>query len=322
MIIKFEQIINNLGIVLQTEAIWILYSLGFNEEDIGNRRVIREYVRLLKIYCEGRVNEINKAIVRERLREFIEEGGRTETAEWLERAQKIGDELKTFVMRELDIWLIQERKKKELENKSDDKDDGEEEIITSVYEHLAGTENELTKVDIQRILKLGFDKYEIIVDGFVREYKSIQEKVDKEVHRALYSHLTKRGIIRNPEEDDTDSQRTSEIEIIDQDEDEETSENNLSNNSGENIINTPTFGSSQNSDSNNSNFEDIELESDLSDIEILTVPIITMATEDQVRRILENALGFPNNALNAQLAPGRNLTGQKKTLMIGLDNLK
>ncbi|RGB21601.1 hypothetical protein C1646_678414, partial [Rhizophagus diaphanus] len=279
-----------------------------------------------------RVNEINKAIVRERLREFIEEGERTEIAEWLEKAQEIGvriteselstlwnmgydeeevfmegfirkfqeikDELKTVVMRELDIWLIQKRKKKESKNESDGEEDEEEETITSVYEHLAGTENELTKADIQRILKLGFDKYEIIVDGFVREYKSIQEKDDKEVHRALYSHLTKRGIIRNSEDDDTDSQRTSEIEIIDQDKDEETSENNLSNNSGENIINTPTFGSSQNSDLNNSNLEDIELESDLSDIEIPTVLIITMATVDQVMRIMENALGLPNNALN------------------------
>ncbi|RGB22276.1 hypothetical protein C1646_677957 [Rhizophagus diaphanus] len=121
---------------------------------------------------------------------------------FIEKFQEIKDELKTFVMRELDRWLIQERKKEKPKNESEDEE--EEKAITSVFEHLAGTENELTRTDIRRILKLGFDRYEIIVDGFVKEYKSIQEKDDKEVHKALYSHLTKRGIIRNLEEDDTD----------------------------------------------------------------------------------------------------------------------
>ncbi|RGB24023.1 hypothetical protein C1646_773660 [Rhizophagus diaphanus] len=210
--------------------------------------------------------------------------------------QEIKDELKMFVMRELDIWLFQEKKKKEPKDESDNKEDEKEKVVTSIYEHLSGTENELTKADIRRILELGFDRYEMIIDGFIREYKSIQEKDNKEVHRVLYSYLVKRGIIRSLEEDDTDEsspQRTPEIEIIDG-----ISEDNLSNNSEENIINTPTFGSSQNLDSNNSNLGDIELESDLSDIEIPTVPIITMATEDQVKRIMENVLGLPNNALN------------------------
>ncbi|RGB21427.1 hypothetical protein C1646_778055, partial [Rhizophagus diaphanus] len=335
---------------LQPEAIWILYSFGFNEEDIGNRRFIREYVRLLKTYCEGRVNEVSKAIVREQLRELIKEGRKTETAEWLERAQEIGvrvteselstlwnmgyneeevfmegfigkfqeikDELKTVVMKELDIWLIQERKKKEPKNESDDEKDEKEKEVTSMYERLSGTENELTKVDIRRILGLGFDQYEMIIDGFVREYKSIREKDDKEVHRVLYSYLVKRGIIRNLEEDDTDDtdesdlQRTPEIEIINPDEDKEISEENLSNNSEENVINTPTFGSGQNSDSNNSNLEDIELESDLSDTEVPITPIITMATIDQVGRLMENALRLPNNALNAPLAPGASVAGR------------
>ncbi|RGB23452.1 hypothetical protein C1646_774483 [Rhizophagus diaphanus] len=256
---------------------------------------------LLKIYCEGKVNEVNKTIVRERLREFIEEGGKTEVAEWLEKAQEIGmsyrkkfqeikDKLKTFVVKELDKWLVQGRKKKESKDESNNEEDEKEKVVTSMYERLSGTENELTKADIRRILELGFDQYEMIIDGFVREYKSIQEKDDKEVHRILYSYLVKRGIIRNLEEEDTDDtdesdlQRTPEIEIINPDEDEE--------------IN-----------SNNSNLGNIEIESDLSDteIQIPIIPIITMATIDQVMRVMENALGLPNNALNAPLANGEDV---------------
>ncbi|RGB21850.1 hypothetical protein C1646_777129, partial [Rhizophagus diaphanus] len=240
MIIKYRQIINNLNIELQPEAIWILYSFGFNEEDIGNRRFIREYVRLLKMYCEGRVNEVNKAIVRERLRELIEEGGKTEIAEWLEKAQEIGvrvteselstlwnmgyneeevfmegfigkfqeikDELKTFVMKELDRWLIQERKRKEPKDESDDEKDEKEEIVMSMYERLSGTENELTRADIRRILELGFDH-------------------------------------------------------------------------------------------------------DLSDTEVPITPIITMATEEQVRRLMERALGLPDNSLRNPLPAGTDIAG-------------
>ncbi|RGB21898.1 hypothetical protein C1646_678232, partial [Rhizophagus diaphanus] len=149
------------------------------------------------------------------------------TEGFIRKFQEIKNELKTFVMEELDKWLVQERKKGELKDESDNEEDEKEKVVTSMYEHLSKTENELTKTDIRRILELGFDRYEMIIDGFVRKYKSIKEKDDKEVHRVLYSYLIKRGIIRNLKEDDTDDtdesnlQTTPEIEIIDPDEDKE-----------------------------------------------------------------------------------------------------
>ena len=201
-------------------------------------------------------------------------------------------------MKELDLWLAKKRKKKESRNESSDEENETNEVVTTIYELLLGTENELTKTDINRILRLGFDQYEIVIDGFVREYKSVQEKSDKEVHKVLYSHLKERGLIIDSDKEDTDesgSQRTPEIEILESDRDSD---------SEENVINTPTFGSSQNSDSNNSNLENLETESELSDLEIPIVPIIAMATLPELRRTLEAALGLPANTLDNVVAAG------------------
>ncbi|CAG8758421.1 11190_t:CDS:1, partial [Rhizophagus irregularis] len=202
-IAKFEQIIAKLGIVMSEGIIWYLYNWGFSEEDIGNRRFLQEYMGLIKIY--PLINEKNQVIVRMLLKQFNEEGERAETEEWLERAQEneikvseselltlwnmgyteeevftegligkfqeIKDGLKTAVTRELDLWLAKKRNKKEVENESSREEDEIDKTIMAVYELLLETENELTKIDISRILRLGFDQYELVTDGFIREYK-------------------------------------------------------------------------------------------------------------------------------------------------------
>ncbi|CAG8710189.1 15669_t:CDS:2, partial [Rhizophagus irregularis] len=246
-IAKFGQIIANLGMAMSDSILWHLYNWRFDEKDIGNRQFLREYIGLMKMYLM--INEKNQVIVGRLLKQFNEEGGRAETEEWLERAQEneikvleselltlwnmgyteeevftkgligkfqeIKDGLKTAVMKELDLWLARKRKKRELENESSEEEDEIDKIMISVCKTLLGTENELTKTDISRLLRLGFDQYEIVFDGLIREYKSVREKDDKEVHRVLYSHLISRGMSRNVNEEDTDesgSQRESEKE--------------------------------------------------------------------------------------------------------------
>ena len=61
--------------------------------------------------------------------------------------------------------------------------------VQYLYELLVGTVNELTKIDIRRILKLGFDQYKIMTDGFIQEYKETWKENDEEVHRVLYLYL-------------------------------------------------------------------------------------------------------------------------------------
>lgn len=139
---RFRQIIDNLGVVMSNDAIWHLYNWRFDEKDIGNRRFLQEYLGLIKMYP---MNEKNKVMIRELLKQFNEEAGKMETAEWLEKAQEKGieileselsvlwnmgyteeevftegliekfqeikNELKPIVLRELDLWLAKKRKK-------------------------------------------------------------------------------------------------------------------------------------------------------------------------------------------------------------------
>ncbi|GBC30568.2 hypothetical protein GLOIN_2v1825001 [Rhizophagus irregularis DAOM 181602=DAOM 197198] len=237
-IAKFEQIIAKLGIVMSEGIIWYLYNWGFSEEDIGNRRFLQEYMGLIKIY--PLINEKNQVIVRMLLKQFNEEGERAETEEWLERAQEneikvseselltlwnmgyteeevftegligkfqeIKDGLKTAVTRELDLWLAKKRNKKEVENESSREEDEIDKTIMAVYELLLETENELTKIDISRILRLGFDQYELVTDGFIREYKVVHKKDDKKhvkiylninFHEELMTHKRTPALTRN-----------------------------------------------------------------------------------------------------------------------------
>ncbi|PKY56690.1 hypothetical protein RhiirA4_428433 [Rhizophagus irregularis] len=70
-------------------------------------------------------------------------------------------------------------------------------------------------------------------------------------------------------------------------------ENEFENNN-ENVINTEGFGLSQNSDSNNSlNIEDSDTESENE--------LLNMANQDQIKRIIENAVRLTANALDHAL---------------------
>ncbi|EXX70847.1 hypothetical protein RirG_083780 [Rhizophagus irregularis DAOM 197198w] len=138
------------------------------------------------------MNEKNKVMIRELLKQFNEEAGKMETAEWLEKAQEKGIEI---LESELSVlWNMGYT---------------EEEVFTEgLIEKFQEIKNELKPIVLREldlwILRLGFDQYEIVIDGFVKEYKSVREKDDKEVYRILHSHLANRGLIWNRDEEDTD----------------------------------------------------------------------------------------------------------------------
>ncbi|PKB92279.1 hypothetical protein RhiirA5_445291, partial [Rhizophagus irregularis] len=76
----------------------------------------------------------------------------------------------------------------------------------------------------------------------------------------------------------------------------------------ENVINRGDIDLSQNSDTNSSlNVKNSDNESELSDYNLQDLfqgNIINMATEDQIKRLIENALGYPANTLNAAVGAG------------------
>ncbi|POG71463.1 hypothetical protein GLOIN_2v1875885 [Rhizophagus irregularis DAOM 181602=DAOM 197198] len=285
---RFRQIIDNLGVVMSNDAIWHLYNWRFDEKDIGNRRFLQEYLGLIKMYP---MNEKNKVMIRELLKQFNEEAGKMETAEWLEKAQEKGIEI---LESELSVlWNMgyteEERrneKKKKVESESSEEEDEIDKIIASVYELLLETKNELTKADISRILRLGFDQYEIVIDGFVKEYKSVREKDDKEVYRILHSHLANRGLIWNRDEEDTDeSDPQREPGKENSGESETTSEEEeKSSDESEKLINTPGKSPSELSDSKQEK-EENKKETTIPIVPITLIPI-TMANINQIQNVL------------------------------------
>uniref|UniRef100_U9V1X2 Uncharacterized protein n=1 Tax=Rhizophagus irregularis (strain DAOM 181602 / DAOM 197198 / MUCL 43194) TaxID=747089 RepID=U9V1X2_RHIID len=273
---------------MSNDAIWHLYNWRFDEKDIGNRRFLQEYLGLIKMYP---MNEKNKVMIRELLKQFNEEAGKMETAEWLEKAQEKGIEI---LESELSVlWNMgyteEERrneKKKKVESESSEEEDEIDKIIASVYELLLETKNELTKADISRILRLGFDQYEIVIDGFVKEYKSVREKDDKEVYRILHSHLANRGLIWNRDEEDTDeSDPQREPGKENSGESETTSEEEeKSSDESEKLINTPGKSPSELSDSKQEK-EENKKETTIPIVPITLIPI-TMANINQIQNVL------------------------------------
>jgi hypothetical protein len=55
----------------------------------------------------------------------------------------------------------------------------------------------IKKEDMKRLLNLGFDEYEINIDGFWNEYEIQKNEENKIVHKNLVKFLEQSGIIRN-----------------------------------------------------------------------------------------------------------------------------
>ncbi|GBC30572.2 hypothetical protein GLOIN_2v1847961 [Rhizophagus irregularis DAOM 181602=DAOM 197198] len=107
---------------------------------------------------------------------------------------------------------------------------------------------------------------------------------------------------------------------------EDFNENEVENND-ENIINTGGFGLSQNSDSNNSlNIKDSDIkgsdsESEVSDYNLQDLfqenILLDMANQDQIKRIVENAIGLAPNTLDNVLGAGQTLIDRIQTAGMG-----
>ncbi|EXX66634.1 hypothetical protein RirG_121920 [Rhizophagus irregularis DAOM 197198w] len=164
---------------------------------------------------------------------------------------------------------------------------------------------------------MGYRNVDILSADFIRKFQEYKNESEKEIRRILDKYLKKFEIEKSEEEveeenDDTDNSEKI-GEILDPEEHEIWEENteNFNENEfeseNENVINTGGFGLSQNSDSNNSlNIEDSDSESEISDYNLQDLfqenILLNMATEAQMRRIVENAIGLASNALdNASL---------------------
>ncbi|GBC29134.2 hypothetical protein GLOIN_2v1784231 [Rhizophagus irregularis DAOM 181602=DAOM 197198] len=80
---------------------------------------------------------------------------------------------------------------REEENSSGSENEETKELNT-LYEIITEQGYEIEKLNIERLFRLGFDRYELVVDGFIRKYLENQERDDKDVQKSLMQYLAKK----------------------------------------------------------------------------------------------------------------------------------
>lgn len=81
---------------------------------------------------------------------------------FLEKFSKVKDEFEDVIRRELKSW--KSRKEKEVEINE------EIEELDMFYKMFTWKGYEIERSDIKRLFRLGFGRYELIADGFIRKY--------------------------------------------------------------------------------------------------------------------------------------------------------
>ncbi|GBC43016.2 hypothetical protein GLOIN_2v1847961 [Rhizophagus irregularis DAOM 181602=DAOM 197198] len=225
---------------------------------------------------------------------------------------------------------------KELENVKDENELDDETEIEKRLEQLKNLikvlEIEVSDGELLRLMSMGYRNVDILSADFIRKFQEYKNESEKEIKRILDEYLKKFEIEESEEEveeenDDTDNSEKI-GEILDPEEYEIWEENtedfnkNEFENENENVINTGGFGLNQNSDSNNSlNIKDSDNESEISDYNLQDLfqenILLNMATEAQIRRIVENATGLAPNALDNALGAGQTLLDRIQTAGMG-----
>ncbi|PKC53750.1 hypothetical protein RhiirA1_478641, partial [Rhizophagus irregularis] len=179
---------------------------------------------------------------------------------------------------------------------------------------------------------MGYRDVDILSADFIRKFQEYKNESEKEIRRILDEYLKKFDVEESEkeiEEENDDTDNSEKIgEILDPEEHEIWEENteNFNENEfeseNENVINTGGFGLSQNSDSNNSlNIENSDSESEISDYNLQDLfqenILLDMANQDQIKRIVENAIGLAPNTLDNALGAGQTLIDRIQTAGMG-----
>ncbi|EXX65100.1 hypothetical protein RirG_136540 [Rhizophagus irregularis DAOM 197198w] len=212
------------------------------------------------------------------------------------------------------------------ENKLDDETEIEKRL-ERLKNLIKVLEIEVSDGELLRLISMRYRDVDILSADFIRKFQEYKNESEKEIRRILDEYLKKFEIEESEEEIEEENNNTDDSEkigeILDPEEyeiwegnSEDFNENEVKNND-ENIINTESFSLSQNSDSNNSlnikdsDIENSDTESELSDYNLQDLfqenILLNMATEDQMKRIIENALGYPPNTLDGLIGAGAHL---------------
>ncbi|RGB23856.1 hypothetical protein C1646_773911 [Rhizophagus diaphanus] len=161
-----------------------------------------EYMSEIKFWEEyQKIQENSNEYVKEKLEELM---------------IKIEDERNEIKrkLKELELWKSRKEKKPEV--------DKEIKELNTLYENITDLGYKIEKVDIKRLLNLGFDQYELFLDGIIEKYLENKDKNDKEIQRILMQLMKTKGY-----------GRVSDREFDGSDESNETDESNKSDESEE-----------------------------------------------------------------------------------------
>lgn len=89
---------------------------------------------------------------------------------FLEKFHEIKNELEPIIRKELELWKSRKGKKPEV--------DEEMKELNTLHVIITDQGYEIEKADIKRLFRLGFDRYELIVDGVIKEYLENRDKDD------------------------------------------------------------------------------------------------------------------------------------------------
>ncbi|EXX68336.1 hypothetical protein GLOIN_2v1765994 [Rhizophagus irregularis DAOM 181602=DAOM 197198] len=221
---------------------------------------------------------------------------------------------------------------KELENSKNENELNNETEIEKRLEQLKNLikvlEIEVSDGELLKLISMEYRDVDIVSADFIKLFQEYKNKLEKEIKRILDEYLKRFRIEESEEEveeenNDTDDSEKIE-EILDPEEHEIWKENtegfdeNEFESENKNIINTEGFGLSQNSNSNN---KDSDNESEISDYNLQDLfqenILLNMANQDQIKRIIENALEFTPNALDNALGAGQTLANRIQTAGMG-----
>ncbi|GBC30196.2 hypothetical protein GLOIN_2v1791176 [Rhizophagus irregularis DAOM 181602=DAOM 197198] len=193
-----------------------------------------------------------------------------------------------------------------------------------------GAEVEVTEGEILRMINMDYTDGEILNWKFIKLFQENKNELEEVIKEILDKYLEEQIEIEENNEEKEDTNDSEKIgEILDPEEyeiwegnSEDFNENEVENND-ENIINTGGFSLSQNSDSNNSlNIKDSDIENSDSESEVSNYNLQdlfqeNMANQDQIKRIVENAIGLAPNTLDNALGAGQTLIDRIQTAGMG-----
>ncbi|CAB4484818.1 unnamed protein product [Rhizophagus irregularis] len=292
--------IEKLGYEIDVSEIQRMKSFGVNNRILITEEFIMEYMEVIDLEDKELRKEIHKWL--------------NENTTWCERC-----EIRWMNnMFRLGVIVC-----KNCEEEDVDEIDDRVKRLQKIFEDIGTI---ITEEELLRLTSMGYTDGEILDKEFIEIFQENKNESEKELKKKLDKLLKEQGGMidseesgeksdnEESEEDNTDdSEKTGEILSPDEiwDENIENFNKDEFEDEIENNINRGGIDLSQNSDTNSSlNIKNSDNESELSDYnlqDLFQENILNMATENQIKRLIENALGYPANTLNAAVGAGTSL---------------